>query len=97
MFFRFQLRHGEQMEKKIELVTAGEPDEGSERLADEGRSLVAPPLLGRLFDQRAAILFQRCALPPGQCFAQNLHPNPQNFQKYPLRRGAALRRYSTTY
>lgn len=97
MFFRFQLRHGEQMEKKIELVTSGEPDQGSERLADEGRSLIAPPLLGRLFDQGAAILFQRCALPPGQCFAQNLHPNPQDFQKNPLRRGATLRRYPTTY
>jgi len=97
VFFRFQLRHREQMEKKIEPVTAGDPDQGSERLADEGRSLIATTLLGRLVDQRAAIPFQRGALPPGQCFAQNLHPNPQNFQKYPRRRGTTLRRYPTTY
>jgi hypothetical protein len=82
VFFRFQLRHGKQMEKKIELVTAGEPDEAWERLADEGRSLVRTTLLGQFVDPRAAIPFQRCARPPGACFAQNLHPNSNNLQKF---------------
>jgi hypothetical protein len=97
MFVRFQLRHGEQMKKNIELVTAGEPNEAWERLADEGRSLIWPPLLGRLIDPRAAIPFQRCALPPGHGFAQNLHPNSNNVQKLPLDRGATLRWYFTTF
>jgi hypothetical protein len=50
VFFRFQFRHGEQMEKNIELVTTGEPYQVHERLPDEGRSLVRTTLLGQFID-----------------------------------------------
>jgi hypothetical protein len=50
VFFRFQLRHGQQMEKKIELMTPGEPDKAWECLADKGRSLVRTTLLGQFVD-----------------------------------------------
>ena len=82
MFLGFELGHRKQMDEKIKPVAAGKPDKVRERLADEGRSLVRPPFFGQLIDPQTANPFQRRALPPSFCFGQNLHPNPNNVQKY---------------
>ena len=71
-FFRFQLRHRQQMVEQAELVAPGELGQFGSALGDEGRRLVGAALSVRFRDQ---FLVPGFPIPAGSCTFPAV-PNP---------------------
>jgi hypothetical protein len=81
MFFRFQLRHGEQEAEHGEPVAPRQPCEVGGGLRDQGRGLIRSALLRWIIGSRTPIPALICARPPAPCLGQKTKSNTVFFLK----------------
>jgi hypothetical protein len=75
MFFRFQLRHPQEMAEHLEPMPLRQPGQIGGGFRDEGRGLVRPTIAARLIGPRRLVFASGCAAPPVAFFlGQKLHP-----------------------
>lgn len=84
MFFRFHLRHPEQMGQQVKFVESSQPGQSWQCLSDERHSLVRAIIAGQVIGSRPPVPDRGPAPPFTQCFFQKYASESAIFDKNTL-------------